>query len=88
LTKNARECAGIEEKMENEEEKDLSYKPRPERYFENPEQVDEVISLLSDLTAFTEISHIALYPEFIKQIIDVLTGMKMSLNGQNVDKSE
>lgn len=74
--------------MENEEEKDLSYKPRPERYFENPEQVDEVISLLSDLTAFTEISHIALYPEFIKQIIDVLTGMKMSLNGQNVDKSE
>lgn len=74
--------------MENEEEKDLTYKPRPERYFENPEQVDEVISLLSDLTAFTEISHIALYPEFIKQIIDVLTGMKMSLNGQNVDKSE
>jgi hypothetical protein len=75
-------------KMENEEQKDLTYKARPERYFENPEQVDEVISLLSDLTAFTDISHIALYPEFIKQIIDVLTGMKMSINGQNVDKPE
>lgn len=74
--------------MENEAEKDFTYQSRPERYFENPEQVDEVISLLSDLTAFEDISHIALYPEFIKQIIDVLTGMKMQLNGENVDNRD
>ena len=84
----ASELIKLEQKVENEEEKDLTYKSRPERYFENPEQVDEVISLLSDLTAFEDISHIALYPEFIKQIIDVLTGMKMQLNGENVDNRD
>jgi hypothetical protein len=85
MSGNVRE---LRRKMENEEQKDLTYKARPERYFENPEQVDEVISLLSDLTAFEDISHIALYPEFIKQIIDVLTGMKMQLNGENVDNQD
>jgi hypothetical protein len=65
---------------ENQENKEVVlYEPNPRRYFENPKEADEIISLLTDLTAFEEISQISLYPEFIKQIIDIMSGMQNAI---------
>ena len=64
---------------ENQENREVVlYEPNPRRYFEYPHEVDEVISLLLDLTAFEDISQISLYPDFIKQIIDIMSGMKLA----------
>lgn len=64
---------------EQNEPKVALYEPNPRRYFENPKEADEIISLLTDLTAFEEISQISLYPEFIKQIIDIMSGMQNAI---------
>jgi hypothetical protein len=65
---------------ENQENKEVVlYEPNPRRYFEYPHEVDEVISLLLDLTAFEDISQISLYPDFIKQIIDIMSGMQNAI---------
>ena len=65
---------------ENQESQEaVLYEPNPRRYFDNPQEADEVISLLLDLTAFEDISQISLYPDFIKQIIDVMSGMQNAI---------
>ena len=72
----------MEAKMKDESQGNqevVPYKPNGRRYFDNPKEADEIISLLTDLTAFEEISQISLYPDFIKQIIDVMSGMQTAI---------